>query len=292
MFAYGEASARSVPHSLGRSTWKPQHRSTVLLPRARAIRLGKAYAFKALFRLPCRDTETMEPGTAGEAFPLQMLWRHVMAGGSGRWLVTASLLGVLASPSASLAQTERAWVDPPPEAGSQTPTPAPSAAPPSSPPPPAPQAAAPDPAPAAPQQASTAPSAGAGEEKKDVPSPSPTAARKPDSENPAKQKAAAERKVRSSPPRQASSPVRSRKEEQSARRREPAAESSREVSRAEPRSRVERRARITRYGTIQEEGGSDLQLMRLRTIQLPDGRRIDILTRPDQDIASELPDGY
>jgi hypothetical protein len=32
--------------------------------------------------------------------------------------------------------------------------------------------------------------------------------------------------------------------------------------------------------------------MRLRTIELPDGRRIDILTRPDQDIASELPDGY
>ena len=216
----------------------------------------------------------------------RMLWRHVMAGGSGRWLVTASLLGVLASPSASLAQAERAWVDPPPETGSQTPTPAPSAAPPSSPPPP--QAAAPDPAPAVPQQASTSPSVGAGEEKKDVAPPSPAAARKPDSETPAKQKAAAERKVRSSPPRQASSPVRSRKEEQSARRREPATE----ASRAEPRSRIERRARITRYGTIQEEGGSDLQLMRLRTIQLPDGRRIDILTRPDQDIASELPDGY
>ena len=247
--------------------------------------LSKAYSVFPAATLKPWNQEQREKRS-----PFRMLWRHVMAGGSGRWLLTASLLSILASPSASLAQAERAWVDPPPETGSQTPTPAPSAAPLSSPPPP--QAAAPDPAPAVPQQASTAPSAGASEEKKDVAPPSPAAARKPGSENPAKQNAAAERKVRSSPSRQASSPVRSRREEQSARRREPATETSREASRAEPRSRIERRARITRNGRIQEEGGSDLQLMRLRTIQLPDGRRIDILTRPDQDIASELPDGY
>ena len=214
----------------------------------------------------------------------RIIWRHVMAGGSGRWLVTATLLGALASSPASFAQEERPWVDPPPETGPQAP-----AAPPAAPSIPAPaQAAAPNPTPAAPQQASTAPPVRTVEEKKDVEAPSPTLSRKPASDDRVRQKTAAEGKVRSSPPRQASSPVRKRNEEQAARRREPRTE----VSRAEPRSSLERRARITRNGSIREEGGSDLQLMRLRTIELPDGRRIDILTRPDQDIASELPDGY
>jgi hypothetical protein len=126
------------------------------------------------------------------------------------------------------------------------------------------------------------------EEKKSVEPPAPVLSRKPASDDEVKQEAAAERKARSAPPRQASSPVRKPKEEQAVRRREPRTE----ISRAEPRSGVERRARITRNGSIREGGGSDLQLMRLRTIELPDGRRIEILTRPDQDIASELPDGY
>ncbi len=210
----------------------------------------------------------------------RMIWRSVMAGASGRWLLTASLLGTLASSPASLAQTDRPWVDPPPETGTQAPSPAPSQ-------PPA-QSATAKPAPAPPQQASTAPSLQASEEKKDAAASSPVLSRKPASDDGVKQKAAVERKVRSTPPRQASSPVRNRAEEQTARRREP----RNEVTRAEPRGGVERRARIARNGSIREGGGSDLQLMRLRTIELPDGRRIDILTRPDQDIASELPDGY
>ena len=64
------------------------------------------------------------------------------------------------------------------------------------------------------------------------------------------------------------------------------------MSQAESRRAFERRARVTRYGSMQEGLDAGLQVMRLRTIQLPDGRRIDVLTRPDQDIASGLPDGY
>lgn len=209
-----------------------------------------------------------------------------MAGASGRWLATASLLGALASSPASFAQAERPWIDPPPEAGSQAPAPSP--APSLAPAQPPAQAAISQPAPASSQQASTAASSQASEEKKTVEAPAPVVSRKPASDDRAKQKAAVERKARSTPPRQASSPVRNRNEEQAVRRREPRTE----LSRAEPRSGVERRARITRYGSIREGGGSDLQLMRLRTIELPDGRRIEILTRPDQDITSELPDGY
>jgi hypothetical protein len=126
------------------------------------------------------------------------------------------------------------------------------------------------------------------EERKDVAAPAPVLSRKTASDDGVKQKAAVERKVRSTPPRQASSPVRNRNEEQATRRREPKTE----LSRAEPRNGVERRARIARNGSIREGDGSNLQLMRLRTIELPDGRRIDILTRPDDDLASELPDGY
>ena len=57
---------------------------------------------------------------AGGAFPHGMIWRHVMAGFSGRWLVTASLVGVLGSPLAALAQAGRPWVDPPPESDTKT----------------------------------------------------------------------------------------------------------------------------------------------------------------------------
>ncbi|WP_201863187.1 hypothetical protein [Microvirga soli] len=72
-------------------------------------------------------------------------------------------------------------------------------------------------------------------------------------------------------------------------RREPGSE----VSEARPpRSGIERRARATRYGSAQEGIDAGLEVMRLRTIQLPDGRRIEVLTRPNQDIAGGLPDGY
>jgi hypothetical protein len=105
----------------------------------------------------------------------------------------------------------------------------------------------------------------------------------------AKQKTATERKVRP-PARQARSVTRSQKREQLAtRRRKPGSQ----ISEARPpRNGIERRARVTRYGSVQEGIDAGLEVMRLQTIQLPDGRRIEVLTRPNQNIAGELPDGY
>jgi len=205
-----------------------------------------------------------------------------MAGLSGRWLLTASFAAILMSPIAAFSQAGRPWVDPPPETGAKPPVPAPSPAPPT------PQAAAPSPA-SPPQQAATSPSQ-PDVQKADVASqPAPEVKeRKAAANNQVKQKPVAERKSRASS-QQANSSARSQKRNgQLVRRRE----TSTQISQAEPRSGVERRARISRYGTIQEGLDSGLQLMRLRTIQLPDGRRIEVLTRPDQDIASQLPDGY
>jgi hypothetical protein len=105
----------------------------------------------------------------------------------------------------------------------------------------------------------------------------------------AKQKTTAERKVRP-PTQQARSVTRSQKRERLAtRRRKPNSEVS---ETRPPRNGIERRARATRYGSIQEGIDAGLEVMRLRTIQLPDGRRIEVLTRPNQDIAGGLPDGY
>ncbi|MGO4527377.1 hypothetical protein AB4097_21295 [Microvirga sp. 2MCAF35] len=106
-------------------------------------------------------------------------------------------------------------------------------------------------------------------------------------DKPTKQKSVAERKTRPASQQANGSTRDQRKGAQVVRRR-----GGTEMSQAEPRNAIERRARIVRYGSVQEGLDAGLQVMRLRTIQLPDGRRIDVLTRPDQDIASGLPDGY
>ncbi len=200
-----------------------------------------------------------------------------MAGLTGRWLVTASLAGLLGASSAALAQAGRPWVDPPSEAETKAPISAPSSLPAS---PPA-QAAAPSATPPSPRPA---------EAKVDTEAqPSAeTSPRNTVADTQTKPKTTVERKTR---PRsqQANASTRSqRRDAQVARRRA----TGTQISQAEPRSAIERRARVTRYGSVREGLDAGLQVMRLRTIQLPDGRRIDILTRPDQDIASGLPDGY
>jgi outer membrane biosynthesis protein TonB len=202
-----------------------------------------------------------------------------MAGISGRWLVTASLVGMLGSPLAALAQAGRPWIDPPSEG--ETKAPAPMSAPSSLPPPPT-QAAVPHPV-APPVPSSTEAKTRAEAQPVDEASPRKTA-----TGHQAKQKAAAVRKSRASS-QQANASARSQgREGQVARRRA----TGTQLSQAEPRSAIERRARVTRYRSVEEGLDAGLQVMRLRTIQLPDGRRIDVLTRPDQDIASGLPDGY
>jgi hypothetical protein len=102
-----------------------------------------------------------------------------------------------------------------------------------------------------------------------------------------KPKASIERKTRAS--QQASSSIRNQKRNGQAERRR---EARAQAMQARARDAMERRARFSRYGSVQEGLDAGLQVMRLRTIQLPDGRRITVLTRPDQDIASGLPDGY
>lgn len=209
-----------------------------------------------------------------------------MAGSSGRWLLTASLISVLSATAPVLAQAGRPWVDPPPESGtapSSPPAPAPAA--------PAPQAAAPAPALSTPQPSSASAPSEAPKEKEAVASrtPAEVSPRKVAAGEQVEQKAVTERKVRRSPQQARSATRPQKREEQTARRREPGLE----VSQARPpRNGIERRARITRYGSAQEGVDAGLEVMRLRTIQLPDGRRIEILTRPNQDIASQLPDGY
>lgn len=211
-----------------------------------------------------------------------------MEGSSGRWLLAASLISVLLATAPVFAQAGRPWVDPPPESGTT----------PSSPPTPAPVASAPAAQPSqaaasvpAPQPSSASAPSEPPKEKDAVASRSPAEVtpRREGAGEQVEQKTATERKVRR-PQQQARSATRPQKrEEQTARRREPALE----VSQARPpRNGIERRARITRYGSVQEGVDAGLEVMRLRTIQLPDGRRIEVLTRPNQDIASQIPDGY
>jgi hypothetical protein len=210
-----------------------------------------------------------------------------MAGSPRRWLWAASLIGVM-SAAPVLAQAGRPWVDPPAE-GSATPSSPPASAPAAQ----QPQAVAPAsaPAPAVAQPSSASAPSEAPKEKESVAAQSPVEAspRKEKAGEQAKQKTVTERKVRPSA-QQARSVTRSQKQERQAiRRREPGSE----VSEARlPRNGIERRARITRYGSVQEGVDAGLEVMRLQTIQLPDGRRIEILTRPNRDIAGELPDGY
>jgi hypothetical protein len=206
-----------------------------------------------------------------------------MTGFSGRWLVTVSLAGFLVSPTFAHAQSGRAWVDPPAESDTssprpmKTPSPTPMAAP----------AKAAEPV-SVPQHAA-----------KPVPHSEAVNAdaelqRAPDAsqqnaavDEQAKPKPSVERKTRAS--RQAASSTRNQKRNAQIERRR---EARTQMSQAEPRNAFERRARIARYGSIQEGVDAGLQVMRLRTIQLPDGRRITVLTRPDQDIASGMIDGY
>jgi len=215
------------------------------------------------------------------SFWIGMEW--MMVGLSGRWLLAASLLGFLSAPVAVLAQAGRAWVDPPAEG---TATPAATAQAPAAPPQAAAHKPPPQPSPAPSQAASSKPAV---ETPSAEPSPRKEASGEPAKKEQAKKHTPVDRKVGSASQKTRNAERTEKREERTARRRD----SGPEVSQLRPpRNGIERRARITRYGSIEEGVDAGLQVMRLRTIQLPDGRRIDILTRPGQDRAAELPDGY
>jgi hypothetical protein len=208
-----------------------------------------------------------------------------MAGSPGHWLLMASLLGVMGAPIPVLAQAGRTWIDPPAETGPKSPEPAPASAGHSPQTSAAPAASSPAQLPSSPVSAQF-PKA---KESAEAQAPSVASPRKEEASQQVKEKAETDSKVRRPSQAIRNASRNQKRDEQIARRREPRVE----VSQARPpRNGLERRARITRYGSVQEGVDAGLEVMRLRTIELPDGRRITVLTRPNQDIASQLPDGY
>jgi hypothetical protein len=205
-----------------------------------------------------------------------------MTGFAARWLVTVSLAGFLVTPVVAHAQSGRPWVDPPAESDATplrpTTTPAPVALP-----------AKPAETVTSPAQQASKPTLQSDTVNADaeLQHPSDASRRNAAMGDEVKPKPSIERKTRAS--QQASSSARSQKRDAQVERRR---EARTRMSQAEARNAFERRARFTRYGSVQEGLDAGLQVMRLRTIQLPDGRRITVLTRPDQDIASGMPDGY
>jgi hypothetical protein len=190
-----------------------------------------------------------------------------------RLLGTASLLSLLASPSIVLAQAGRAWVDPPQEAGAQPQAAAPAAQPPAASPVPSepPKSPPPGQAEASPDKAA-APQSSQASKSPDDPQPqissTPTRKKVTTKSRPSR-KSVVERKARPSS-REAASVRRS---------------SGIQATQAENR-------RGPRFRSVQEGIDSGLQVMRLRTIEFPDGRRITILTRPEPGAMSELADPY
>ena len=207
-----------------------------------------------------------------------------MTGFAARWLVTVSLAGFLVIPVVAHAQSGRPWVDPPAESDATPLRPAPTATP------------APVALPAKPAETVTSPAQQASKPAlqsdtvnadAELQHPSDASQQNAATGDQVKPKPSIERKTRAS--QQASSSARSQKRNAQVERRR---EARTRMSQAEARNAFERRARFTRYGSVQDGLDAGLQVMRLRTIQLPDGRRITVLTRPDQDIASGIPDGY
>ncbi len=207
-----------------------------------------------------------------------------MTGFAARWLVTVSLAGFLVIPVVAHAQSGRPWVDPPAESDATPLRPTPTATP------------APVALPAKPAETVTSPAQQASKPAlqsdtvnadAELQHPSDASQQNAATGDQVKPKPSIERKTRAS--QQASSSARSQKRNAQVERRR---EARTRMSQAEARNAFERRARFTRYGSVQDGLDAGLQVMRLRTIQLPDGRRITVLTRPDQDIASGIPDGY
>jgi hypothetical protein len=182
-----------------------------------------------------------------------------MAWETRRRLGIASLVALLALGSTALAQTERRWVDPPGDGGT-----APQAAPAATNPPPAPAVATTPPKPTPPAENTAS---------------SPDRAITPSAE-PQKENARAETAVRAKNAR-----VKARTARKVVNDR-PARQVSRNAVTARQRSSV---ATADRIGSGRQRlVGRRLELMTLRTIEFPDGRRMDILVRPNGEPVREV----
>ena len=170
-------------------------------------------------------------------------------------------LGLAAAASPGNAQPARPWVDPPPEAGASTPSPPPAPAVPEA------KAAAPQPDPA-----STAATAEGKE---------PMERRSTGALSAAEQKPAAK-----TLPQRAVTERRDRKPS----REVTAARSERQRQMNQRRDLAEQTSRSARAARVREGVNAGLEVMTLRTIEFPDGRRVQILTRPQPGAMSELLD--
>lgn len=172
------------------------------------------------------------------------------------WISGLSVaLCLLSAPSHGQAQTERSWVDPPSDAGAPAPSPAMEQ----------PKPASPTSGPSTDVQADQVSREKTPQRAAKTAAPAPS---KPVVKS-TSQNAVAERKVRK-PTREAT--IRTERQKQAAPRRE--------LSEQTPRS--------ARADRIREGVASGLELMTLRTIEYPDGRRVQILTRPRPGDMSEL----
>ena len=201
-----------------------------------------------------------------------------MAGSSGCRLLTATLLGTLANPLAAYAQTGRPWVDPPPEAAGAAPAA------------PASPQASPSAHPAQPthRDSSSAVQTATEKERRETQPASGEAGRSVAADEQTEPKTTVGSKVRNRTQQARTSSRTPKREDQTARR----AGAGSQMSQAQARNALDRRSRGVRYGSIQEGLDAGLEVMRMRTFQLPDGRRITVLTRPDQEPTPQFPDGY
>lgn len=180
---------------------------------------------------------------------------HLLRAGSSSLAVV-----LLTMVSTGHAQTARPWVDPPSDTGSAFPSPSPAQAP----------AEAKPSTTHSPTSSSAAQATGTTVEKKDVAAQEASPSKNRESASKASsKKAASASKTRQ---RNRATTVRSDRSRQSVQRREYA---------GQPR-------RGSRAEQIRNGVNSGLEVMTLRTIEFPDGRRVQILTRPRPGTVSEI----
>jgi hypothetical protein len=205
-----------------------------------------------------------------------------MTGRMPKMLGPASLvIGLLASVASTQAQPSRQWIDPPAEAASPsqgTSQPGHGAA--------AKEAASQSQR-SLPQATSTIPPAPGQTQSRVGGAPSPTAQKSTSGTVQTQRKAPAARTSNAS--------VTSKSKAQQAartatRRQEATVTGSLAPSQSERRRWAERRGRSRPYETVQDAVDMGLKVMNLRTIELPDGRRISVLVEPDPEMMQGLLD--
>jgi hypothetical protein len=205
-----------------------------------------------------------------------------MTGELRRALGAASLLTLLVSAPVAFAQTARPWVDPPSEAGAsapppssanQAPEPAKTAV--------SPQPTAPSEAVSYPEDSTPAQQAEPRKENRRPQSPSIAQRREAGPKVQPSRKVTAESRERRASARALASARDLQRTGTSVSRGGMGIPSRAEAARFERRRLAEQPSRNRRFSTVQDAVDSGLEIMNLRTIEFPDGHRINVLVRPD-----------